>query len=337
MKISVILCTLNRCKSLGNTLETIAASRVSDSVDWEVLVIDNNSNDNTRDMVESFCRRYPGLFRYLFEPNPGKSYALNTGIRDCSGDVLAFVDDDVAVEPTWLQNLTAGLADGEWVGAGGRTLLAEEFSLPPWLGLEEPYNLGGAFAALFDLGDKPRELERPPYGANMAFRREMFERYGGFRTDLGPSPRREIPRPNEDTEFGNRLLGAGERLRYEPSAVVYHPIVENRVHQSYFLAWYFDFGRAMVREWRRGPNILGIPRRCFTFLKLTGVVLPVSTLGWMVTRNPRQRFFRKCWARVIVGQIFEIWRQRHNANVRANNPRVESNRRHKAPNAVPPL
>ncbi len=314
MNISVIVCTLNRCQSLSKTLETVAASRVEDSVDWEVLVIDNNSTDHTRDVVEEFCRRYPGLFRYLFEPNPGKSFALNTGICAARGDVLAFVDDDVTVEPTWLQNLTAPLNDGEWAGTGGRTLLDPSFSPPPWLGLEEPCNLGGVLAQ-FDLGDRLRELDRAPYGANMAFRKEMFREYGGFRTDLGPCPGSQIR--GEDTEFGGRLLAVGERLRYEPSAIVYHPIPENRVRKSYFLSWYFDHGRAMVREWARGPDILRIPRRCFTFFKLIGTRLPVGALLWVLTPNPQRRFFRKCWVWVAAGQIVEIYLQWRKAKLRA--------------------
>jgi glycosyltransferase involved in cell wall biosynthesis len=319
MNITVILCTLNRCQSLAKTLESVAASTLPASVKWEVLVVDNNSTDQTREVVDGFSRRYPDLFRYVLEPQPGKSFALNTGIREARGDVLAFMDDDVTVEPAWLHNLTAPLSDGEWAGTGGRTLLAQTFTPPRWLALEEPYNLGGVLAALFDLGDRPCELRKAPYGANMAFRKEMFEKYGLFRTDLGPSPNREIPRPNEDTEFGRRLMALGERLRYEPSAVVYHPVPKNRIQKSYFLNWYFDFGRANVREWGRGADILGIPRRCFTFIKLTGTLLPVRILLWATARNPSRRFFRKCWVSMTTGQILEIYHQLRNDKGQASN------------------
>ena len=99
MRITVILCTLNRCQSLAETLESIAISTLPDSVDWEILVVDNNSTDHTREVVEEFGRRYPDRFRYIFEPRPGKSYALNAGIREAQGEILAFTDDDVTVEP----------------------------------------------------------------------------------------------------------------------------------------------------------------------------------------------------------------------------------------------
>ena len=67
---------------------------------------------------------------------------------------------------------------------------------------------------------EPIELSQPPFGTNMAFQKKVFEKHGGFRLDLGPRPGSELR--NEDTEFGRRLLAAGERLRYEPSATVYH-------------------------------------------------------------------------------------------------------------------
>lgn len=307
--LSVIICTYNRCESLAKTLASIAALSFSEQIEWEVVVVDNKSCDHTHEVVQQFCNRFAGRFRYVFEEQPGKSFALNRGIREARGEVLAFTDDDVTVEPRWLEKLTANLKDDRWAGAGGRTLAAQAFTAAEWLGIAEPYNLGGVLAALFDLGDEPKELSQAPYGANMAVRRAMFEKHGNFRTDLGPSPNREIPRPNEDTEFGRRLMTAGERFLYEPAAIVYHPIQEERLRKGYFLAWYFDFGRARVREWGWKPSILGIPRRYLNLLKISCLVFPWRALLWILDPQPRRRFFRKCWAWMTVGEICEIWSQ----------------------------
>ncbi len=308
VNITVILCTYNRCRTLPNTLSYVAASQLPESVEWEVLVVDNNSSDQTRDVVEEFCSRYPGRFRYASEPHPGKSFALNTGIREARGDVLAFVDDDVAVGPSWLHNLTASLRGGEYAGAGGRILPAEAFTPPNWLALDGPYAMAHVFCAYFDLGHKACELDRPPYGANMAFRKKMFEKYGLFRTDLGPSPNPEIPRPNEDTEFGRRLIAAGERLWYEPSAVIYHPAPENRIQKDYFLTWWFDLGRASVREWGRGPSVLGIPRPYLNILKLGTIAMAQRVGRWMLALSPPGRFHYKCLVWATAGQIKEYYR-----------------------------
>lgn len=326
MRISVVLCTYNRCLYLKKALDSIAGSELPESVEWEVLVVDNNSSDQTAEVAKEFAVRYPGHFRYIFEPRQGKSHALNTGIRESRGEVLAFVDDDVTVQPTWLRNLTKSLDDGEWAGTGGRTLLAERFSPPRWLALAGPHSLGGVLAAMFDLGDEPCELEQPPYGANMAFRKTMFEKYGGFRTDLGPSPNAEIPRPNEDTEFGRRLMAAGERLRYEPSAVVYHPVPKNRIRKDYFLTWWFDYGRARVREIGRRPDIGGIPRPYLTMLKAGTLLAAVRTLRWMLALDPKWRFYYKCWVWKTAGEITEIYRQSFDRNRPKDNGRQDTNR-----------
>jgi len=305
MKITVVLCTYNRCQSLAKALNGIATQILPESTDWEVLVVDNNSTDGTRAVADDFCHRYPGRFRYVFEPNQGQSHARNAGVREAEGDVIAFTDDDITVEPMWLQNLTAPMKDGQWAGTGGRTLLERDFSPPPWLGLREPYDLGGPLAQ-FDSGERPFELDRPPVGANMAFRKEIFRKYGGFRTDLGTRPGSEIR--NEDSEFGRRLLAAGERLWYEPSAVVYHPVPDHRARKEYFLKWWFDHGRGLVREWGRGPALLGIPRPYFNILRLLSTAMVQRIWRWVSARDPQRRFFWKCWVWATAGQIKEYYR-----------------------------
>jgi glucosyl-dolichyl phosphate glucuronosyltransferase len=309
MRITVIVCTFNRCEMLLGTLESVAASKVPAHVSWEVLVVDNNSNDRTREVVDQFLVHYSDRFRYIFEPAPGKSYALNTGIRQARGDVLAFMDDDVTVKPTWLWNLTSALDGGEWAGSGGRTLPAVDFSPPTWLSLKEPYNQGGILAALFDLGNDPRELDRAPYGANMAFRKIMFEKFGLFRTDLGPSPNRSTPRPNEDTEFGRRLMAGGERLRYEPEAIAYHPVPKDRIEKRYFLRWWYDFGRAGIRESRKSSYVWGIPRRYLALPKTILVLAPFRASRWVLALDPAWRFYCKCWTWKTAGEIVEGFRQ----------------------------
>ena len=302
MNISVILCTYNRSESLSKTLASVAVSTLPPPIEWEVVVVDNNSKDQTREVVERYCRQHRGRFHYVFEPQQGKSHALMSGIRKAQGDILAFMDDDVTVEKDWLQNLTASLSDNHWVGAGGRILPEQPFSPPRWLPLQDRYAL--APFALFDLGTESGALTEPPFGTNMAFQKKVFEKYDGFRTDLGPCPGSEIR--NEDTEFGGRLLAAGERLRYEASAIVYHSIPDGRMQKKYFLDWWFDKARADIRQsgipsdarWR----LAGIP--LYLFPKLA-----VWTIRWAVAVESRRRFSNKIKTWTVAGQILECYRQ----------------------------
>src|SRR5579872_592596 len=165
MNITVILCTFNRCASLRRALESLARQMLPESVEWEVLVVDNNSTDGTRDVAAEFCRMNSARSRYVFEPEQGKSNALNRGIRDAKGEILAFIDDDVIADPDWLRNLTAPLSNPTWVGVGGRIVAPRDFSPPPWLAMEGPYDMSGILA-LFDKGRESSELREPPFGTN---------------------------------------------------------------------------------------------------------------------------------------------------------------------------
>jgi glycosyltransferase involved in cell wall biosynthesis len=88
--VTVILCTYNRCQSLARALESVAAQILSESVEWEVLVVDNNSSDQTGEVVQDFSGRYPGRFRYLFESKQGLSHARNAGIRAARGEIVLY-------------------------------------------------------------------------------------------------------------------------------------------------------------------------------------------------------------------------------------------------------
>jgi glucosyl-dolichyl phosphate glucuronosyltransferase len=320
VNVTVIVCTYNRCRSLANTLDSVAISVLPESVEWEVLVVDNNSSDGTRDVVEQFLRRYPNRFRYLFEPRQGKSYALNSGIREAQGKILAFMDDDVTVERTWLKNLTSSLRGDEWAGAGGRILPRHAFTSPRWLALDGPYSLVGVLG-LFDRGNVAGELDWPPHGANMCFRKEMFERYGFFRTDLGPPP---VEVGGEDTEFGRRLVSAGERLRYEASAAVYHDVAEQRLCKEYFLVFFFNFGRSVARQWGRGPDIWGIPRRYFSILKTVTTSFTEKLLPWIFSLNPQRRFFHKVAVWKSAGEIAEFYRLARSKDFKGSMPERNS-------------
>lgn len=290
---------------LAHALESVAVSSVPMAVEWEVLVVDNNSTDQTQAVVEDFRRRYPGRFRYLKESQQGLCHARNSGVREARGNVLAFMDDDVTVDSTWMWNLTSGLLDSEWAGAGGRIFPLWASPIPNWLSTEGRKALAPYVA--FDLGPEAGPLTEPPFGANMAFRKKMFEKYGGFRTDLDRCGGGMLS--NGDTEFGRRLLVGGERLRYEPSAVVNHPVTADRAQKRYVLGWEFGKGRADIREFGVAPGTkwfaCGIP--LYLLRRLV-----VWTLRWVVTITSSKRFSckRSVWG--LAGEIVECYeRSRH--------------------------
>ena len=227
-----------------------------------------------------------------------------------SGHVIAFTDDDVKVESSWLENISVPLRDGRFAGSGGRTLPPAGFSPPQWLAIDNPYAL--APLALFNFGLLQMDLNEAPYGNNMAYRREAFERHGGFRTDLGPQHGVDCPQKGEDSEFGGRLLAAGERLCYVPSAVVYHTVSPNRLERKYFLSWSWDKARSDVRAGTLPPSsnlrIGGVPS--FLLRRLAR-----WTLQWLSSFEPSRRFSCKLKIWSVAGTIYGM-RQRHRARQR---------------------
>jgi glucosyl-dolichyl phosphate glucuronosyltransferase len=306
-RVTIILCTYNRSEELSGALRSIAQSEVSAAVEWDVLVVDNNSTDQTREVVQEFCREFPGRFKYLFELRQGKTYALNAAVRAASGDILVFTDDDVVVEPNWLQSMTTAIDRYGCAGVGGRILPKWNQPPPTWLPLEDQ-NLLAALVS-FDLGTEAKPLLVPPFGANMGFRKRVFEQYGGFRTDLGPCRRRG--KLNDDTEFGRRVLNGGETIIYEPAATVRHLVPQNRLKKQYFLEWSYAKGRSDVRETAVSEN----PRPLWSRVPARYLRRLLRwTLHWMVSINPATRFHYKCVVWGLAGQIVEHY---HNASVPA--------------------
>lgn len=257
--ITVVICTYNRSVSLARALTSIFASSGADFSSWEILVVDNNSTDDTRDVVDGFEKHYPGRIRYRFEPLQGLANARNSGVDAVITPLLAFTDDDVLVEAGWLQQLVSAFDDPHVVAVGGPVVPLWNSPKPHWLPQSRRYSL--APLALFDPQLNGNQLCESPFGANMAFRRALFAKYGKFRSDLGRTGKDLLS--NEDTEFCERLLDGGEIIAFAPSAIVQHPILDERLSKSYFLRWWFDKARADIRQHGTpndlGPLLFGVP------------------------------------------------------------------------------
>jgi len=308
--ISVILCTYNRCETLGKALESVASCEMPDSTSWEILVVDNNSKDRTKSVVDEYSARFPGRFRYVFESKQGLSNARNAGIAAAEGRAIAFTDDDVTVNPHWLENLTRPLMDGRCSGVAGRILLGD-FHPPSWLAIGGSMSLGGSLVQ-FDLGDEEVPLDRAPFGACMAFHRDVFEKFGGFRTDLGRSGKNLIG--NEDTEFGMRLILGGLSLLYVPSAVVYHPVLEERLTKKYFRSYWYSYGRALVRQKAERHSFVKVPKVYINEFRRRYRWMRGEDRNWY--KKAQGRFFCEVHALMALGQIVEGWRQSLNSESR---------------------
>jgi glycosyltransferase involved in cell wall biosynthesis len=305
MNLSVILCSYNRATLLDKALRSLEQVRQPPGLSWELLLVDNNSNDNTKAVVEAAISRRILPCRYLFEPRQGKSNALNTGIAQAKANILAFTDDDVVFDAGWLGALWKPFHDPTCLGIGGQIVPAWTNPRPRWYTETGPYTLMTAIIR-YQFGDQLMPVEKPPWGANMAFRREAFTRYGSFDPRLGPMGNTLMR--GEDVSLGRRMLAAGERLLYVPDAIVYHPVEPERLRKGYFQAYYYQQGRLEVRMNPVGSEAvrwLGIPRH---FLR----ALLTNAARWFTAVSPKRRFYYRLECALLLGKIAEAYEQRRN-------------------------
>jgi glucosyl-dolichyl phosphate glucuronosyltransferase len=312
MDISVVLGTYNRADSLRLTLETFSSLVFPSDLAWELLVVDNNSTDSTREVIRKFAKNVQFPIRYIFEQQQGRSAALNTGIGESKGEIVAFTDDDVLLHRDWLLHLKRTFDEYNCAAFAGKVVPQWNHDKPEWLEME------GQFAVVnFDLGDELTEVKIPPLGANSAFRREVFTKYGLFRLDLGVNGSRHTV-TCDDTEFGERLIRGGEKIVYCPMAIVYHPVDPARTTKKYLLSWYYYNGVSLTRTSGLPQDSIlwfGAPRWLYREA--------ITNLAkWWLTFHGIQRFHYKLRTYRSVGNIVESCRlsQAKSANQVAHVP-----------------
>lgn len=272
---TVLIPTYNRAALLDETLGSLRRMQIAAGRRWNAIVIDNNSSDPTRDVVERHAADFPVPLRYLHEGRQGRSNALNAGIAAADGDVIAMTDDDVGVDEGWLEAACAALldtTDPSIAYAGGPVTPIWETDPPAWLDLTRG-DLWGTIA-IQDHGDRPfvyDEARKVPLGANMAARRSLFDAVGTFRADLGRSAGRLVL-GQEVPELLMRTRAAGLRGVYLPGMRVRHHIPARRLQRTYFRRWWFGKGvsrSALERtrpvtelgvDLRVTPHLLRVPR-----------------------------------------------------------------------------
>jgi glycosyltransferase involved in cell wall biosynthesis len=306
--ISVVLCTYNRASTLKSTLESFAGLTLRADLDWELVVVDNNSNDSTAEVIGDFTKTAGFCVRSVFEARQGRSAALNTGIVAARGKIVAFTDDDVLLHSEWLLTLKRAFDEFDCAGAGGRIIPVWRHQKPDWLEMEDQQAI-----VHYDLGDETKEIkDSPPLGANSAYRKDAFAKYGGFRLDLGVcGESRGVT--CEDTEFASRLFRAREKIMYVPSAVIYHPVDPARCTKAYFRKWYYNDGRSMIRVSPAPESFaryFGIPRWIFRSLG-------ENFLQWMFSFDGKRRLHFKVRTYRDVGKIVESYRLSHTVAMRS--------------------
>jgi glycosyltransferase involved in cell wall biosynthesis len=276
LDISVVMTTHNRCSLLPEALKSLLVQE-ADGLQYEVIIVDNNSTDQTRQVIESFVKSGHSNLRYVFEPQQGISYGRNAGIANARAPIIAFTDDDVRVAPNWLGNIKKAFDDHSEVDfVGGKILPHWPHEPPSWLTRDHWWPL-----ALLDSGDdafyvnagNPMVLPT----ANASFRRDVFSRFGLFSPEFSS---------REDHELILRLWREGRQGLYQPAIIVTADVQPARMTKSYHLRWNYRTGRfnsmmrlneimgpdgRLLEKQTNAPTIFGVPTYIYRQLMSEGL------------------------------------------------------------------
>lgn len=267
MKLNIVIPTFNRSSLLRKTLTSLERAEKSPDLEVTVTVVDNNSTDDTREVVRERQTDFKLGLRYLFEPRQGQSRALNTGIRSADGDLVGLIDDDVEVAPDWFLQI-ARLFGERWDEvdfASGKVLPLWETPPPKWL----PPNCSGVLG-LFDSCDQERAYD-PCFdamlpGCHSLVKLSALKEVGLYNEDWGPMGNSLVGHAGgADDDLFDRLISGGKRGLYSPKLVIHHFVPSYRLTKHYFRHWSYGHGvsqgsRDAARPSYSGPRILGTPR-----------------------------------------------------------------------------
>lgn len=303
MEASIIVCTYNRAESLRDTLKALRALQAAPARSWEVIVVDNNSHDHTKAVVEDVRKTWPRL-RYEFEGAQGLSHARNNGIACARGEVILFTDDDVLPESEWLEATLVGMTKYGADACGGYIAPIWESPPPPWL----TGRFYGFLAVRTDrTDDYPiTDAVSAPYGANMAFRRSVFDRVGLFDTNRGRKA--AVLASGEDGEMFERILAVGLKVVFLGGSRVHHKVESFRVTKRYFRRWRFQNSRniAQSRGLDGSRRLFNIPMYLFPqFLRAIG------RMAWgHLTKARDEAFHREIIVFHFLGLMQGLFRSR---------------------------
>ena len=240
MFVTVIICTRNRASQLCNVLDSFVEMD-KPSEDWEMLLVDNGSSDNTQEVINSYKDKLP--IRSVIEETPGLSNARNTGVKNATGEYICWTDDDVKVDTKWLVGYVEAFKKyPDAVVFGGVVEPVAETEFPEWW--IENAELLEHILATRNLGDEyiPLTIENGnlPYGANFAVR-TMEQREEIYDVNLGVSPL--IKRLGEESDVIIRLMKKYKNGIWNPHSKVLHFIPQKRLTFEYIATYYQSVGQ----------------------------------------------------------------------------------------------
>lgn len=248
LDLSVVICTYNGEARIGQVLERLRSQLQTNSIDWEILVVDNNSSDNTQQIINTYQAQMP--LRYVFEAEQGLAFARSRAVREAAGRWVAFLDDDTLPAEDWVVQAYQFAQARPNIGAfGGQIHANYEVEPPP------NFDQVAVFLAVIERGSKPHRYDRVlPPGAGLIVQRQVWLDCVPLKTVLvGRTTGAMLA--SEDIEAVMHIQRAGWEIWYCPNLHLYHQIPAWRIERSYLLKLVKGMGlaRHQIRMMRWQP------------------------------------------------------------------------------------
>ncbi len=305
MKLEVIIPTYNRAEMLRKTLQSMVAADKPQKMSVRVTVVDNNSKDHTKKIVEEFQAKNEINLHYIFEPRQGRTKALNAGIKNADADLLGTIDDDEEVAKHWfmeVERIFMERSDSiDFIS--GRCLPNFEKEPPDWL---PPTGYNGVIGKI-DCGEKEltfgKDFDGVLSGGNSVIKLSVFHEIGFYNEDLGRTEKGLLT--CDDDEIHHRLLNAEKKGIHDPQLLIYHFVPASRLTKKYHRVWCYGWGtsRAVMDKLippKPLPRLFGVPR--YLYGEAARGVLKM--LSAFLRFNPNEAFRHELPFWVLYGYIF---------------------------------
>lgn len=265
------------------------------SEDFEIIVVDNNSSDDTELVSRDYINNHVNCFYYK-EANLGLHNARHCGLKKSKGEILSFIDDDVLVEPTWLDGIAMGFSQGsDVVLVGGNAHPKFEADLPEWVELLWKINLDGKYLSeysLLEMGDEIKEISpHMVFGCNFSIRKATLVALGGFHPDGFPSEDLRF-RGDGESYLSNEIQKSNGKAFFIPEASLYHRVDESRLTVDYLKKRSYMQGISYSYSLIREKKYLGLYNKLNIGMELFYGKCRAKLIRTEPFRSMQQAFFR---------------------------------------------
>lgn len=287
--VSVVVCTYNNANSLAITLEQIAQQILTRQANVEIIIVDNNSSDNTRDVCTAFIQSCPLTAHYIFEARQGLSHARNTGVASAQGEYILFTDDDADLPAHWLDAYVQEIFKHQPDCLYSRINIIWDKAKPWWFLPEYTCCFVGV-----DYGDQDivvTDNHWEFYGKNFCLKKSLIHALGGFDPALGRNGSKLMA--GEETLLYRKMVEQKKYLRYFPGAAVGHRLKEREYLAENIKKQFIDgaYSAYHIANIMARKRLFGRPLQALVNSLSTIVKSSASCLYYRITKKNPEYYY----------------------------------------------